>query len=98
MSKHIINYHKKWDTTGCVYDQTVNISLKEFKSIQKHISKLKNDDTFLESLACEKVCFVQILELEKGMAYTTHTVRNIISKFLKLDLKDRNTCFKVKGI
>ena len=96
MTKYTINFHKKFDSNGYVYDQTVNISQTELLAINEHITALENNEDFLDTLACEKRSFVTpLIVINEKIAFTTHTVRNIISDFLNITLKNRNTCFVI---
>ena len=97
MIKRKINYRKCWDSLGYTYNQTVSITKKEFDNINSHINSLLNKENtdFWNSLSCEKHSFVQPLISTNGLCFTTHTVRNIVSDFLQLDIKDRNTIFKI---
>jgi hypothetical protein len=96
MKKHTINFQKKFDSNGYVYDQTVNISQTELLAINEHITALENNEDFLDTLACEKRSFVTpLIVINEKIAFTTHTVRNIIADFLNITLKNRNTCFVI---
>jgi len=96
MKKHTINFQKKFDSNGYVYDQTVNISQTELLAINEHITSLESNEDFLDTLACEKRSFVTpLIVINEKIAFTTHTVRNIIADFLNITLKNRNTCFVI---
>lgn len=98
MTKRKINYFKKWDSKGTVYDQSVNITEKELSRIQsKHLTEFikngKDKDNkidysyklYLKSPnSCERI---------NSVVFTNHTQRNFFAKILKINLKDRNTCF-----
>jgi hypothetical protein len=97
MQNRKINYHKKTDENGYVYTQTINITKNEFDKINQHIISLSNNDEFLDSLACEKRSYVvPLILINDIIAFSSHTVRNIVANFLNITIKDRNTCFIVK--
>jgi len=93
MKKRVINYIKKWDDKGYVYDQTVKITSKEFTDINEYILELP--DSFIEALSCEKRSYAVPLISINNICFTSHTLRNIVSDFLKIEIKDRNTIFEI---
>jgi len=92
--KRKINYFKRWNENGYLYDQTVNISKQELKDINKHLEDYSTEE--LEKISVALRRFVKPVYIEKDMiVFTSLVVRDIIAKFLNLELKNRNTCFKV---
>ena len=93
-----INYIKRWDSKGYVYDQAVNITKKEFIKIQSAHSKqfnknnkdIKNKRNYFYKLylgspdSCERL---------NNVVFTNRTQRDFFAHILKIELKDRNTCF-----
>lgn len=90
-----INYQKHWDENGTCYSQTVNISRKtldklkdilQSKIILNHKKVLTSDIFWLKS---------SFGEVENGLVFTNLTQRDFFNRYLKLNLKDRNTCFSL---
>ena len=98
MNKRKINYNKKWDEYGYCYTQNVNITKKELSIIQdKHcIEYLKNKNDKDNKIDCLYKLFLgnpKDCKFIKNVVFTNCTQRNFFAKILKLELKDRNTCF-----
>ena len=100
MTKHTINYFKKWDSEGYCYTQTVNITEKELSKVQsKHLTQFvingkdknnKIDYYYKLYLGSPNNC-----ERKDNIVFTNHTQRDFFAKMLGLKLKDRNTCFAI---
>jgi hypothetical protein len=95
--EYTINYQKHWDKDGTCYSQTVNISQKTLErlkdNLQCHIvinskKELVGDEHY--KLLCLKECFGELVE---GIVFMNLTQRDFFNKYLKFNLKDRNTCF-----
>lgn len=95
-NKMKISYHKRFDSNGTVYDQAIRITKEQFKHLElalhselslnlprkKEYVYTSGYELYLKPLRLfnDKVCFLN------------HTQVRFINLFLKLSLKDRNTC------
>lgn len=83
-----VNYNKHWDKNGTCYTQGVNITkttLSKLKDIlQCEVVIKKNKTGFLSET---------FGHIENGVVFMNLSQRDLFNKFLKLPLKDRNTCF-----
>lgn len=90
-----ISYHKKWDTEGTMYNQSIRITVPQFEflcnEIKKEIqSNYKNKNKYVYTSGYEM--FLKPLQLENNrICFTNHTQTRFINLFLNLKLKDRNT-------
>lgn len=94
-----ISFHKRFDSDGAVYTQAINITREQLKHLEvavhgeiemkfprkKEYVFTSGYETFLKPLRGNDVVFMN------------HTTTRFINLFLKLDLKDRNTCLLIKG-
>lgn len=89
-----ISYHKRYDDNGTVYNQTINITndtFKRLKDIRQAEIVLKN--TFIKDDLYKGYYLNQPLKKIGNIVFLNLTQRDFFNKYLKLDLKDRNTCF-----
>ncbi len=94
----VINYQRQWDKDGTCYRQTINITretldkLKDILQAEVFLPRWNKDD--YEKRLYLKNSFGKI---ENGFVFMNLTQRDFFNKYLKLKLKDRNTCFRVIG-
>ena len=98
-----INYQKQWSDDGTVYDQTINITTETFNKL---LDILQAENTIIKIMHKEQNSIdgddcMKNLYLKTPLSYSENkiyvymnlTQRDFFNKFLKLKLKDRNTCF-----
>ena len=90
-----INYFKIWSKTGTCYTQTINLKQKTFDKLRDCLRTeliLKNwiDDNYYKEMYLKTP-----LEFNKKCIFMNLTQRDFFNKYLKLNLKDRNTCFYI---
>jgi len=93
-----ISYHKRWDAEGTVYTQCISISKLILDTLKTEVLNeikqgYKNKEQYVFTSGCE---FYLKPITQTSLVYLNHTQTRFINLFLKLDLKDRNTCLKVK--
>jgi hypothetical protein len=93
-----ISYHNRFDSEGTVYNQAISITRQQLKSLELAIhSEIKSGyprkkdyvytsgyEMFLKPLRGNNVVFMN------------HTTTRFVNLFLKLDLKERNTCLLIR--
>jgi len=86
-----INYISKWNTsTGTHYNQTINLTHKTFDKLLDtlEVEKILNTkDSYYNSYLKTPLIY------EKNIVFMNLIQKNFFNKYLKLKLKDRNTCF-----
>ena len=94
-----ISFHKRFDKEGTVYTQAISITNEQLIHLEMAVYgeidwgyRRKREyvftsgyETFLKPLRGNDVVFMN------------HTTTRFINLFLKLDLKDRNTCLLIRG-
>ena len=98
-----ISYQKKWDNTGCVYDQTITITEIELGNIQSvHLTEyFKNNEDKKNKIDYKYKLYLKSpnqCERTNNIVFTNHTQRDLFLKVLNIVSKrllDRNTCFQV---
>lgn len=92
--KNSISYFKHWASDGTVYGQTVNITPSDYDVLlQARDAELvlsSKPDNYEYNLYIR-----QPLERKGSLVFINLTQRDFFNKFLKLKLKDRNTCFNI---
>lgn len=92
--KNSISYFKHWASDGAAYSQTVNITPSDYDVLlQARDAELVNSskpDNYEYNLYIR-----QPLERKGSLVFINLTQRDFFNKFLKLKLKDRNTCFNI---
>ena len=101
--KYTINYRKKWDSKGTVYDQAVNITENELQRLRDaHLSERILLDIEIKKNGYDNVDYYYQLYLGNAyncerlgnVVFTNHTQRDFFNRFLRIpNLKNRNTCF-----
>jgi len=90
----VINYRKRFDKTGCVYNQTINITkntlskLKDILQCETVLPRYKKDD-----MVARRNLTTSFGAIENGYVYMNLTQREYFNQYLKLNLKNRNTTF-----
>ena len=88
-----INYQKKSDPSGTVYKQTINITENTFEDLQGKLQaelvlpRYKIDDYYA------RLYLKSPLERVGNIVFINLTQRDFFNKYLKLKLRDENTCF-----
>ena len=102
--EYAINYQKHWDQDGTCYRQTINITrrtLEKLKDIlHSEICLPKNHNVnVLGGEDYYKLLFLKksFGEVKNGLVFTNLMQRDFFNRYLKLKLKDRNTCFCIIG-
>jgi len=98
-----INYLKKWDSKGTVYDQCITITEKELTKIQsKHFTEyIKNEKDKANKIDYYYKLYLGLpndCERLNCIVFTNHTQRDFFVKVLKIvskRLKGRNTYFQI---
>ena len=91
-----VSYHKHWGNDGTVYNQSIRLTKEQFNhlglAVQSEISlKLPRKNEYVFTNGYE--VYLQPLKIVNGrICFLNHTQTRFINLFLKLDLKDRNTC------
>lgn len=95
-----VSYHKRSDENGCVYSQAISVTWDELSELydaincelalgmprKKEYIFTSGTESFLKRLAIKssRVCFLN------------HTQLGFLNLFMKLDLKNRNTCLLIR--
>lgn len=96
-----INYFKQWDKDGTCYSQTINIStqtLNEMKGkLQTEVFKPKYHKGYMAGDLYYSWLYLKesFGAIENGLVFMNLTQRDFFNKYLKLKLKNRNTCFAI---
>lgn len=93
-----ISFHKRFDSEGTTFTQAISITQEQLKHLalavlteielgkprKKEYVSTSGYEIFLKPLRGNKVVFMN------------HTTTRFVNLFLKLPLKDRNTCLLIK--
>lgn len=89
-----INYRSQWDNNWTHYNQTINITRKTLDQlkdkIQAEVLCPSNDDIYFKLYIKNS-----FWEIKNWFVFMNLTQRDFFNKTLKLELKDRNTCFYI---
>ena len=91
-----VSYQKRWGKDGTVYNQSIRLTKEQFNhlelAVQSEISlKLPRKNEYVFTNGYE--VYLQPLKIVNDrICFLNHTQTIFINLFLKLDLKDRNTC------
>lgn len=86
-----INYLSKLNTrTGTHYSQTINLTQKTFDKLLD----ILDTEIILNTGNCGyNLCLKSPLTYQQNIVFMNLIQKNFFNKYLKLKLKDRNTCF-----
>lgn len=94
-----ISYHKRFDKNGTVYNQAVRISQKQFEMLKRAVDAeraynypRKKEYVFTSG---GELFLHPFYKNTFHVFYLNHTQLRFCNLFLKLNLKDRNTCFLI---
>ncbi len=95
-----ISYHKRWNN-GTVYDQAINISSELYNKLYDCIASelalnQPRKKEYVSTSGYEIFLYPLSHRLKGHNCYLTHTQTRFINLFLKLQLKDRNTCLLIR--
>ncbi len=96
-----VSYKKRWHPSeGTCYTQAVRIDNRTFDKLKDTIhAEIAFDYPFKEKYAetsGDELFYLKPLKNENGICYLTHTERRFLDRFLKLNLKNRNTCLLIR--
>ena len=89
------SYHKRWDGNGVCYTQAIKINKKIANQLRDCIDAeiaqgLPNKDKYVSTPGYET--FLKPINPNNRIIFLNHTQLKFVNMFLKLQLKDRNTC------
>ena len=89
-----INYRKQWDKNGAVYNQTINITMETLDKLKDILQAETFNPTWNKNDNLKRLYLKNSFgEIKNGYVFINLTQRDFFNKYLKLKLKDRNTCF-----
>ena len=96
-----VSYHKRWDSSGTVYDQAIKINNDIYNRLFDCIAaELALSQPRKKEYVSTSGYEVFLYPLSHGFngkeCFLTHTQTRFINLFLKLTLKDRNTCLLIR--
>lgn len=95
-----ISYQKRWDKEGTVYDQTISITANELTHLENAVISeislnLPRKKEYVFTSGYEM--FLKPLKIVNDkIIFLNHTQARFLNLFMKLQLKDRNTCLIIK--
>lgn len=95
-----VSYHKRFDSEGCSYNQAISISRKQFDELYNKIDaercmNFPRKGEYVHTAGYELYLYRPYTV--DGVSYLNHTQTRFINLFLKLNLKDWNTCLLIRG-
>lgn len=93
-----ISYHKRWDENGTVYNQAIRINKREALILSNAIDselalKMPRKKEYVFTSGYE--IFLKPIHPLNKIVFLNHTQTRFLNLFLKLPLKDRNTCLLI---
>lgn len=96
-----ISYHKRIDpNNGAVYSQAISITKEKYNKLANTILceialKYPREEEYSNTSGYAEI-YLNPLRKEKNICFLNHTQTRFLNIFMKLDLKDRNTCLLIK--
>jgi len=94
-----ISYHKRYNGNSAVYNQTISMTTEEYSRLQDCFNAelsqglpRKREYIFTSGYKI----FMKPLVKTANICFLNHTQLRFVNIFLKLKLKDRNTCLLIK--
>lgn len=94
-----ISYHKRFSSEGTAYDQAISITSEQLKHLELAVQAeiqlgqpRKKEYVFTSGYGI----FLKPLR-GNDIVFMNSTTTRFVNLFLKLDLKDRNTCLLIRG-
>ncbi len=99
MSKITISFKKRWADDGTVYNQAIKIDIHTFNKLNDAIRselamKQPRKKEYVYTSGYE--FYLKPMTIENNISFLNHTQTRFINLFLKLKLKDRNTCLLIR--
>lgn len=93
-----VSYHKRFDSDGTVYNQAISITSEQLKHLELAIhSEIASGYPRKKEYVFTSYLKVLLKPLRgNNVVFMNHTTTRFINLFLKLDLKNRNTCLLIK--
>jgi len=95
-----ISYKKRWAEDGSVHDQAIKIDIHTFNKLNDAIRSelaLKQPRRKEYVFTSGYEFYLKPMTMEANhISFLNHTQTRFINLFLKLDLKDRNTCLLIR--
>ena len=99
MKQATISFNKRWASDGAVHDQAIKIDAATFNKLNDAIH---SELTLKQPRRKEYVYtsgyefYLEPMKVENNISFLNHTQTRFINLFLKLKLKDRNTCLLIR--
>lgn len=93
-----ISYHKRFDSQGTTYSQAISITRQQLKNLEVAI----HAEIALGYPRKKEYVYTSLGELflkplrGNDVVFMNHTTTRFVNLFLKLDLKERNTCLLIR--
>ncbi len=95
-----ISFKKRWSSNGAVHNQAIKIDINTFNNLNDAIRSelaLKQPRRKEYVFTSGYEFYLQPMTLDNNRdCYLNHTQTRFINLFLKLKLKDRNTCLLIR--
>ena len=93
--ENTINFQKCWGDNGTVYSQTINISAETLSKLQSILQAELLLPKWHEDDHIKRMYLKTQINRKGSIVFLNLTQRDFFNKWLKLPLKDRNTCLNI---